>query len=99
MKMKLLIFLLWTLFCNIGCETKEEDIFKEGLILYMPPLDNCNGYVVEVGKTIYYPNNLNDEFKTDSLRVKLTFDELNDYHNCGFGGSIKTIEILKIIKL
>jgi|SRR5690554_2726064 len=96
---KIMFILLWLLFCNFSCEKQEENQYKEGLIIYMPPPDNCNDFVVEIDKTIYYPEELNDSFKKDSLRVKLIYDELDKYHNCGFGGSVKIIQISKIIKL
>lgn len=97
MKTILIIIIPWLFLFNLGCEEPTEDHFKEGVILYMPPPDNCNGYVVKIENTLYYPENLGDKFKKDSLNVKLTYKELNGYHNCGFGGSIKIIKIIKIL--
>ena len=83
----------------MGCkEESTSSNLMTGLIQYFPPPDNCNDYVVRVEDKLYYPVNLAEEFRQDSLTVQLSFDVTDSVHNCGFGGSIPVIKVLTIKK-
>ena len=85
---------------------KEEDptIYVEiGVIKYMPPPDNCNDYMIifEKDDQIKYnkPDNLSDDYKIDGLQIKVTYRKTEEKHNCGFGGYVPIINIIKIENL
>lgn len=87
---------------SISCEIAENDSnldFKNGIILYMPPPDNCNDYVIKSDDNYWFkPSNLNNDFRIDSLLIRFAFDSTDNFHDCGFGGSIPIIDLIHIEK-
>jgi hypothetical protein len=82
-------------------ENVNAEIFeKDGMIKYCPPIDHCNDYMIifEINQfeKYYKPDRLSNDFKIDGLRVKVTYRISEEKHNCGFGGYVPVIEILKI---
>jgi hypothetical protein len=90
-------------------EKGGHDEIKSGVIMFFPPPDNCNDYIFrthrdEVRLDYYKPDNLPDEFKTspvhtDSIPVEIAYRMTGEKHNCGFGGYVPIIHIIKIKKL
>jgi hypothetical protein len=83
----------------------NTDVFVENCIIqYIPPPDNCNTYMIVIEQEdpvynkYYKPDHLPDQFKVDSLNVKVTFSMSEEKHNCGFGGDVPVINIIKIEK-
>ncbi len=88
-------------------KSSQEDasIFVEnGIVKYTPPEDNCNAYMIVIEQEdpaynkYYKPDQLSDQFKVDNLQVKVQFRITEDKHNCGFGGYVPVINIIKIEK-
>ena len=83
----------------VGCQ--EDDVngdLVSGMVRYLPPPDNCDDYVISVEDQLYYPTDLAEEFRQDSLAVQLSFSLTDSVHNCMFGGVIPTIEVLTITR-
>lgn len=87
---------------GISCEKDKADdrlSLDNGIILYMPPPDNCNDYVIITTDNFWYkPSNLSNDYKIDSLLIRFDFDSTDNFHNCGFGGSIPVIDLTHIEK-
>ena len=82
-----------------GCQ--EDDAsgnLVSGMVRYLPPPDNCDDYVIRVEDQLYYPTDLAEEFRQDSLIVQLSFTATDRVHNCGFAGTISVIDVLNIKK-
>lgn len=96
---KIIIYFIF--FISMGCtdQPTPKTEFKEGIILFLAPPDNCNGYILNIDKNLYYPSNLHEFFKKDSLLVEIDISETTELHNCGFGGTIPiaTINHIKIL--
>ncbi len=59
------LFILLIMFLVIGCkEENTSDHLNVGLVQYLPPPDNCNGYVVNIDEKLYYPSNLSKDFSS-----------------------------------
>jgi hypothetical protein len=91
--------------CQEKGKTTDADVFVENCIIqYMPPPDNCNTYMVVVEQEnpvynkYYKPNHLPDQFEIDNLNVKVTVRMSEEKHNCGFGGYVPVINIIKVEK-
>jgi len=90
----------------LSCKEKGDNtsIVDIGIIKYYPPGDNCNAYMIEIKKEgleyskLYKPNGLPKEFEVDDLQVKVTYRISGEKHNCGFGGYVPIINIIKIQK-
>ena len=83
----------------ICCEKDDTRNNLNGIILYMPPPDNCNDYVIKSeDNSLLKPSNLSDEYRIDSLLIRFAFDSTDNFHNCGFGGSIPVIDLTHIEK-
>ncbi|MDR0540931.1 MAG: hypothetical protein LBH19_01825 [Dysgonamonadaceae bacterium] len=85
----------------VACEEKEtsDGYVKTGIVKYFPPPDNCNDYMIVVGDSIYKPDKLDEKYKVDNCEVQITYRMSGEKHNCGFGGDVPCINILKIEKL
>lgn len=84
--------------CDKDEVNSESDIIN-GIVLYMPPPDNCDDYVIKTDDNyLYKPSNLNDDLKTDSLLVRFAFNPTDNFHNCGFGGQVQVIDLTQIEK-
>lgn len=97
-----MVSIITMIIIGFSCEKEENNNslnLNNGTILYMPPPDNCNDYVIKFTDNILYkPSNLSNDFKIDSLLVKLAFDSTDNVHNCGFGGSIRVVDLTHIEK-
>ena len=89
-----------------GCNADDSDeatYIKDGIIRYVPPPDSCDDYMIvfEIDQFEKYfkPDNLSDDFKVDGLRVRVTCRITEEKHNCGFGGYVPIIHIIKIKKI
>jgi hypothetical protein len=70
------------------------------LIVYEgdPAVDGC-GWLIQRGQNFYSPVNLDSDFKTDSLKVVVSYKILESSWNCGWREpGYKQIEILNIKK-
>ena len=87
---------------SISCKKDEENNslnLKDGIILYMPPPDNCNDYVIKTSDNLWYkPSTLGNDYKTDSLLISFDFDSTDNFHDCGLGGSIPVVDLTHIEK-
>jgi hypothetical protein len=64
-----------------------------------PSLDGCS-WVIEIDGVDYKPTFLQDQFKIDSLEVRLTHEDLKERTNCGLlPDAIDQIKILEISKI
>jgi len=87
-----------------GCKQEPPKDAVDATIIYDNFLDSCNDYIVIVDNDtpfgiIYKPENLPAKFAVDKLKVKITFDIVNDKkHNCGFGGYVSVIHLNSINK-
>jgi hypothetical protein len=109
MKAKKILFVIVLCAAVAGCNKKTDDTNlttykKEGTVKYYPPPDNCNDYMIvfDIGQSnekYYKPDNLSDDFKIDNLQIEVTYRISEEKHNCGFGGYIPVINIIKIKKI
>ena len=85
-KIKLLLFIIVGILA-VSCDKKNESDLKmgNGLILNYgnPAADGC-GWIVEINKVFYSPENLDATFQKDSLKVTVDYQILNSYFGCGF---------------
>jgi heat shock protein HslJ len=87
----------------------NEDLYsrtfvQNGIVEYCPPPDNCNDFMIDFSpdseyRKFYKPDKLPEEFKIDKLKVKVTYRLNREKYNCGFGGDVPVINVLKIDKL
>ncbi len=86
-KLILLSALVLLVFVTVGCEkSKEENILKDdATIIYEgnPALDGC-GYFIKIRNTKYKPISLLQNFKTENLKVKITYQILEDKWSCNW---------------
>ncbi len=74
-----------------------DEELQEGIILYLPPPDNCNDFIIWTeGNIMYKPASIDRYFEVDSMLIRFAFDETEALHNCGFGGSIPVIDLTYI---
>jgi len=98
-KLLLICAILLLLLTGItNCENDDKDMVT-GSVLYFAPPDNCNDYMIKIDNKIYKPKTLENQYKVDGLKVRLSYRITNEQWNCGFGGYQTVIEILKIEKL
>jgi hypothetical protein len=85
------------LFFGSGC-SKNETTYA-GLIRYSGDVavDGC-GWVIDMETGTYHPTNLATEFQQDSLHVDFSYKDISGSFNCGFGSSLKQIEITAMQK-
>lgn len=78
---------------------KKSTELYAGLIRYSGDLslDGC-GWVIDTESGTFHPTNLSSEFQQDSLKVELNYTALTTMFNCGFGSSLKELEIKEIYK-
>ena len=79
--------------------TKNETTYA-GLVRFSGDVavDGC-GWVIDVENGTFHATNLSAEFQQDSLEVELSYKKTNETFNCGFGNSLKIIEISSMEKL
>lgn len=79
-------FFLFILFYFFAACEKAEIKEQAGIILFSGTYqeDGC-GYILQVGSDNYFPRNLSDTYKSDSLFVEVRFDKLEDFEFCGLG--------------
>lgn len=85
----------------LSCDNENVDanlLLTEGIIIYMAPPDNRNSYIIKTGNFNYQPADMSSDFKIDSLSIRFAYDETENRHNCGFGGTIPIIELTHIEK-
>jgi len=81
-----------------------ENIYTEtAIVKFTPPEDHCNAYMIAVVHEngfdkLYKPNQLSKQFEIDNLKVMVTYRMSEEKHNCGFGGYVPVINIMKIEK-
>jgi hypothetical protein len=93
-------------FCGVINSCSDDDFSEWEIctIKYMAHIDSCNDYMIVIEKEeqvndIYYkPDKLPDDFKVDNLPVKVKYTITEEKHNCGFGGYVPIIHIVKIEK-
>ena len=77
-------------------------ITTNAIVKYTPPGDHCNAYMIviyENGFDKYYkPDRLSKQFEVGNLKVEVTYRLTEKIHNCGFGGYVPIINIIKIQK-
>ena len=100
-------FLLLFLFSQCSKNDSENNKNPEWVnctIKDMTFIDSCNDYMIVIEyddpvHNIYYkPDKLSDNFKVDNLSVKVKYIITEKTHNCGFGGDVPIISIIKIEK-
>ncbi|MCL2072864.1 MAG: hypothetical protein FWH18_03005 [Marinilabiliaceae bacterium] len=91
---------------SFSCKKWENaELFTEnGIVKYISGPDTCDDYMILIKQEksdlmLYYkPNNLPENFKEDNLYVNVKFSISEKKHNCGFGGYVSVIYIIKIQK-
>jgi hypothetical protein len=58
----------------------------------LPEADGC-GWMIKVDTTYYSPTSLPNEFKKDSLRVKVAYKALATKYQCGIAANLKYTQI------
>ncbi len=86
------------LFIMSSCS--KNDTTYAGMVRFSGDVavDGC-GWVIDVENGTFHPTNLTAEFQQDSLEVEVSYKLTNESFNCGFGNSLKIIEISSIEKL
>lgn len=81
-----------------GC---SDPITQVCSIYYFRPPDTCDDYIIIRDTKTYKPMYLSDDFKLDTLplSVSVIYCISDIKHNCGFGGDIPVINIIKIMKI
>ena len=84
----LLLFILVLVFGAFGCKHNgdvADSQYKKGIVLYLgdPAVDGC-GWMVQVNDSLYYPINLEPQFKVESLKVMLNYTVLGSTRTCGW---------------
>lgn len=78
---------------------KKSETTYSALVRYSGDIavDGC-GWVLDMESGTVHPTNLEVEFQQDSLLVEISYKESSGTFNCGFGTSLKQIELLSISK-
>ena len=102
--MKKILF-LFAVFAFLQCSKYDGDIkLANCTIKYMGFVDSCDDYMIVIEnedpvRDIYYkPYKLKNDFKVENLQVKIKYILTEERHNCGFGGYVPIIHIIKIKK-
>ena len=85
--------------CAGNCSRKDSclDSYQttEGMVLDSgePGNGGC-GWLIQADDSLFYPVNLDDQYKKDQLSVTIAYGRTNEIHLCGiYGGSFPSIEI------
>jgi hypothetical protein len=82
-------------FCSGGYGTSEALVLDSG----EPDAGGC-GWLIQVNDSLFYPVNLEEQFKKDQLPVMIAYGNSKETYQCGEnGGSYPAIGILCIKKL
>ena len=98
--MKIRSFILLTIFLWTQC-TKEITYQTENATLYYDPsgVDNCI-YTLQTDLNRFYTvAYLEEAFRINNLRVKISFQITNQVRNCGFSGPLTLIQIKTLEKI
>ncbi|MBX7182047.1 MAG: hypothetical protein K1X82_08045 [Bacteroidia bacterium] len=78
---------------------KKNETTYSALVRYSGDIavDGC-GWVLDLETGTCHPTNLDADFQQDSLLVEISYKEISGTFNCGFGTSLKQIELLSISK-
>ncbi len=84
---------------SYSCKHEGED-YKMGLVLDSgsPSVDGC-GWVIKIDSTIYFPNNLAEQFHRDRLEIKLVYKDLNREYECGYPYPPRLYPMIEILKI
>lgn len=66
---------------------------ESGMIVRYTFLDNFTDFLLILNSESFVPSNLNEDFKTDALRVLFSYEETNKFHSCDPTGIIPVIRI------
>ena len=106
--MRTTFFLLTTLLCVsvAGCSDKwagYEKYETEATVQSRGSFDDCDAFMIAVQRgefvKLYKPSNLPAKFQIDKLQVEVSYYITEETHNCGFGGYVPVIYIIKIKKI
>ena len=98
----ILLILAGSYSCQKGEDAELQ--WENGIIKYISGPDTCDDYIIFIEQEksdymLYYkPNTMPQKFKVDDLHVKVKFSISEKKHNCGFGGYVPIINIIKIQK-
>lgn len=74
-----------------SCDDDNQFQMEAGTIVFASP--DCNDFIIETTTGKFKPTSLRQEFQTDQLQVIFSFELTQNFHNCGFLGSLPIIEI------
>lgn len=103
--MKNMILILSTFFLIIGCSEEESkpqnELITENATIYYDSsgVDNCVYTFKTDSNNFYSVENINEKFRQNNLKVKISFIITNDIMNCGFSGGLTKIKIESIEKI
>jgi len=101
--MKKIILSIGIILSALSCSDNEQSqsINTENATIYYDPsgIDNCV-YTLKMDNEKYYSTeHLDNEFRENNLRVKISYRKTEKELNCGFSGNLTIIEIETIKKL
>ena len=103
--MKNMFLIMSIFFMTTGCseeETKQqENVIIENATIYYDSsgIDNCVYTFKTDSNSFYTIENINEEFRQNNLRVKISFKITDNIMNCGFSGGLTVIQIKAMEKI
>lgn len=103
--MKNMFLILSIFFLITGCSEEkteqQENIITEKATIYYDSsgIDNCVYTFKTESNNFYTIENINEEFRQNNLRAKISFKITNNIMNCGFSGGLPVIQIETIEKI
>jgi len=101
--MKKLILSIGIIIFALSCSDNEQNqnIITENATIYYDSssIDNCV-YTLKMDNEKYYSTeHLDNEFRENNLRVKISYRKTEKKLNCGFSGDLTIIELETIKKI
>jgi hypothetical protein len=87
-----------------GCSKDSTLVTQTGMIIYDQSDDGCGPagggvYMFVADRKWYKPDQLAEKYEVDTIQVEITYRMTEETHNCGFGGYVPVIHIVKIKEL
>lgn len=100
--MKKLSLLLLFIFVFVNCDSDDSvDPITKTATIYIDEseVDNCLYTIKTESNEFFTTETLPGEYSVNTLEAQITYNVTEERDNCGFGGSLIKIEILKLIEI
>ena len=103
--MKKMFLILSILFIVTNCSEKvveqQNELQTENATIYYDAseIDNCIYTIKTESNNFYSVKSLNETFRENNLKVKISYTKTNERINCGFSNNLTVIELESIERI